>query len=202
VWLNTKGFAIQNGAGWTPLFNNGPGHSTTVVASQNDVVWTAWCGPCNTAGFTRGVSTNAGGTWHQLTLPSNVPNRYVSGLAIDPADPSGATAYLGFNGFSRRWIEGPGAGLGHLWKTSDGGLSWTDVSGNLPDVPVNDVLLIGAKIVLATDLGVVVSSDGGAHWSRLGGNLPYTTAMDVHLGPDNTVYAATYGRGVWSITKP
>jgi len=202
VWLNTKGFAIQNGAGWTPLFNNGAGHSTTVVASQNDVVWTAWCGPCNTPGFTRGVSTNAGGTWHQLTLPSNVPNRYISGLAIDPADPSGATAYLGFNGFSRRWIEGPGAGLGHLWKTSDGGATWNDVSGNLPDVPVNDVLLVGAKIVLATDLGVVVSSDGGAHWSRLGGNLPYTTAMDVHLGPDNRVYAATYGRGVWSITKP
>jgi hypothetical protein len=64
------------------------------------------------------------------------------------------------------------------------------------------VLLIGAKVVLATDLGVVVSSDGGAHWSRLGGNLPYTTATDVHLGPDNRVYAVTYGRGVWSITKP
>ena len=121
------------------------------------------------AGFARGVSTNAGGTWRQLALPSNVPNRYISGLAIDPADPSGATAYLGFNGFSRRWIEGPGAGLGHLWKTTDGGATWTDVSGNLPDVPVNDVLLVGAKIVLATDLGVVVSADGGAHWSRLGG---------------------------------
>jgi hypothetical protein len=173
-----------------------------VVASQNDIVWTAWCGPCNTASFTRGVSTNAGGGWHQVALPSNVPNRYISGLAIDPADPSGATAYLGFNGFSRRWIEGPGAGYGHLWKTTDGGATWADVSGNLPDVPVNDVLLVGAKIVLATDLGVVISGDGGAHWSRLGGNLPYTTAMDVHLGPDNRVYAATYGRGIWSIVKP
>ena len=202
VWLNTKGFAIQTGADWTPLFNNGAGHSTTVVASQNDVVWTAWCGPCNTGGFARGVSTNTGGTWHQLTLPSNVPNRYISGLAIDAADLSGATAYLGFNGFSRRWIEGPGAGVGHLWKTTDGGAHWTDVSGNLPDVPVNDVLLVGDKIILATDLGVVVSSDGGAHWSRLGGNLPYTTALDVHLGPDHRVYVATHGRGIWSIVKP
>ncbi len=64
------------------------------------------------------------------------------------------------------------------------------------------MLLIGTKIVLATDLGVVVSGDSGAHWSRLGGNLPYTTAMDVHLGPDNRVYVVTYGRGLWSIVKP
>jgi photosystem II stability/assembly factor-like uncharacterized protein len=202
VWLNTRGFAIRTGADWLPLFDNGSGHSTTVVASQNDVVWTAWCGPCNTTGFARGVSTNFGGTWHQLSLPAAVPNRYIAGLAIDPADPSGATAYLGFNGFSRRWIEGPGAGYGHLWKTTNGGASWTDVSGNLPDVPVNDVLLVGTRIVLGTDLGVVVSSDGGAHWSRLGGNLPITTAMDVHLGPDNRLYVATHGRGIWSTPAP
>jgi hypothetical protein len=69
-------------------------------------------------------------------------------------------------------------------------------------VPVNDVLLAGANIIVATDLGVVVSSDGGARWSRLGSNLPYTTAMDVHLGPDNRVYVATHGRGIWSIAKP
>jgi hypothetical protein len=202
VWTNSKGFKIQSGAEWARAYDNGPGHSTTVVASQNDVAWTAWCGPCNVVGFARGVSTNFGGTWHQLTLPSAVPNRYISGLAIDPADPSGATIYLGFNGFSRRWIEGPGAALGHLWKTTDGGATWQDVSGNLPDVPVNDVLLIGGTIVVATDLGVVVSADGGAHWSRLGGNLPYTTTLDVHLGPDDRVYAATHGRGIWSIAKP
>jgi photosystem II stability/assembly factor-like uncharacterized protein len=202
IWINTLGFAIQNGSQWTPVFNNGAGRSSTVVASQNGVGWAAWCGPCNITGFSRGISTNYGGTWNQVALPSNVPRRYISGLAIDPADPSGATVYIGFNGFSRRWIEGPGAGLGHLWKTTNGGATWTDVSGNLPDIPVNDVLLASGKIIVATDLGVVVSSNGGASWSRLGGNLPYTTTTDVHLGPDNRIYAATHGRGIWSIPKP
>jgi photosystem II stability/assembly factor-like uncharacterized protein len=202
VWLNTRGFAIQSGSQWTPVFNNGSGHQTTVVASQNDVVWTAWCGPCNPQGFARGISTNHGGSWRQRSLPPGFPARYISGLAIDPADPSGGTVYIGFNGFSRRWVEGPGAGLGHLWKTTNGGATWTDVSGNLPDVPVNDVLLVGPRIVVATDLGVVVSSNGGATWSRLGGNLPYTTTLDVHLGPDDRIYAATHGRGIWSIAKP
>ena len=201
VWLNTKGFAIQSGADWTSIFNNGAGHSTTVLASQNDVVWTAWCGPCNIVGFARGISTNAGGAWHQLTLPSNVPNRYVSGLAIDPADSTGRTIYVGFNGFSRVWIEGPGAGLGHLWKTTDAGATWTDVSGTLPDIPVNDVLLSSGRIYLATDLGVVTSADGGATWSRLGSNLPYTAALDIHRGPDSRIYAATHGRGIWSIAE-
>jgi hypothetical protein len=202
VWQNTKGFAIQSGAEWVPLFNNGPGHSATVVASQYDVIWTAWCGPCNPDGFARGVSTNLGGAWRQLGLPSSFPNRYISGLAIDPRDPTGATVYVGFNGFSRRFVEGPGAGLGHLWKTSDGGATWSDVSGNLPDVPVNDVLFVGTKIVVATDLGVVVSTDGGVHWSRLASNLPFTSVLDIHAGPDSRVYAATHGRGIWSIAQP
>jgi photosystem II stability/assembly factor-like uncharacterized protein len=202
VWINTVGFAIPNGAAWVRAFDNGAGHSTTVVASHNDVAWTAWCGPCNPDGFARGISTNYGGIWRQMPLPSALPNRYVSGLTIDPADPNGATVYVGFNGFSRVWTEGPGAGIGHLWKTTNAGATWTDVSGNLPDVPVNDVLIAGAKLVVATDLGVLVSSDGGAHWSRLGGNLPYTAALDVHLGPDNRVYAATHGRGIWSIPRP
>jgi len=202
VWINTQGFDIKSGAGWVRAFDNGPGHSTTAVASRNDVGWTAWCGGCNPDGFARGISTNYGGAWHQLTLPAGLPNRYISGLAIDPRDSSGATVYVGFNGFSRVWTEGPGAGIGHLWKTVDGGTTWTNVSGNLPDVPVNDVLVVGTKLVVATDLGVVVSGDGGAHWSRLGGNLPFTAALDVHLGPDGRVYAATHGRGIWSIVKP
>jgi ligand-binding sensor domain-containing protein len=76
------------------------------------------------------------------------------------------------------------------------------VSGNLPDVPINDVLILGGKLVVATDLGVVMSTDSGIHWSRLGGNLPFTATLDLHLGPDGRVYAATHGRGIWSILKP
>ena len=202
LWKNDKGFAIQSGTEWKSVFDNGLGHSTTAIAVQNGVVYSAWCGPCNNNGFTRGVSANTGGTFRQLALPSNLPNRYLSAVAIDPADASGNTAYLGFNGFSRRWTEGPGAGIGHVWKTTDGGATWTDVSGNLPDVPVNDIVIGGGTLVVATDLGTVVSFNGGAAWSRLGSNLPYTTVMDLHLGPDARLYAATHGRGIWSIAKP
>ena len=202
LWTNHVGFAIQTAAGWTQAFDNGAGHSTTSITSHNDVIWSAWCGPCNNVGFARGISTNIGGTFHQLALPAEFPNRYVEGIAVDPTDSTGRTAYVGLSGFSRKWTEGPGAGFGHLWKTTDGGASWSDVSGNLPDIPVNDVILKGGKIVLATDLGVVASGDGGASWARFGGNLPATTVMDLTMGPDGLLYAATHGRGIWSITAP
>ena len=202
LWTNHAGFASQTAADWSQAYDNGVGHSTTVITSRNDVIWSAWCGPCNNNGFARGISTNVGGTFHQLALPEPVPNRYIEGLAIDPSDASGRSVYVSFSGFSRKWTEGPGAGFGHLWKTTDGGGTWTNVSGNLPDVPANKILLINDKIVLATDLGVVMSSDAGAHWSRLGGRLPVTTVMDLTLGPDGLLYAATYGRGIWSIMAP
>ena len=203
LWKNDKGFAIKTGAEWQRLFDNGSGHSTTAIAVQNGVIYSAWCGPCNTTDFSRGISANTGGKFRQLTLPATLPNRYISAIAIDPADASGNTAYLGFNGFSRRWTEGPGVGLGHVWKTVNGGATWTDISGNLPDIPVNDIVISNGRLVVATDLGTVVSAArGGSTWSRLGGNLPFTTVMDLHLGVDGRLYAATHGRGIWSIAKP
>ncbi len=61
---------------------------------------------------------------------------------------------LGLPSSSSRADVGPAGGsrgrergFGHLWKTADGGVTWTDVSGNLPDVPLNDVLVLGAKRV-------------------------------------------------------
>src|SRR2546421_11417 len=78
-------------------------HSITDAGLRHGVGWVTWCGPCNNAGFTRGVATNYGGTWHQVTLPAGVPNRFLAGVPIDPADADGSTAYLVVNGFSRRF---------------------------------------------------------------------------------------------------
>src|SRR6266446_3965387 len=55
VWTYANGFAIRSGSEWVRTFNQGAGHATTVLASQNDVIWSAWCGPCNNVGFTRGI---------------------------------------------------------------------------------------------------------------------------------------------------
>ncbi|MEU6259100.1 glycosyl hydrolase [Streptomyces sp. NPDC047043] len=202
VWINSKGYAIRSGSEWFGAFDLGQGHTATAVASSGGKVYAAWCGPCNNQGFTRGIAVgNADGTgWHQLTLPvdGTVPNRYLSGLAIDPANSD--HVLLAVNGFSRKWTEGPGAGVGHLFETRDGGVTWTDISGNLPDVPANSVALLkGGTIALGTDLGVLVRTPGSAGWKVAGDNLPTTAVLQLRTGPDGRLYAATHGRGIWAI---
>ena len=205
VWFQDKGYAIRSGSEWTKVHSwANAGQVTTALAMRGNTAIAAWCGPCNNAGFARGAAV---GTYNPATKRwlwvdsalTGVPSRYISGVAVDN---SGAV-YVALNGFSRRFTEGPGAGIGHLFKSTDGGGTWTDISGNMPDIPTNALeILPNGKFVVGTDLGVIVSSDGGAHWSRLGGNFPATVAIDVEAGPDGRLYAATHGRGIWRITTP
>ncbi|MEV6056213.1 glycosyl hydrolase [Streptomyces sp. NPDC052107] len=201
VWVNTKGFAIRSGKEWANAYDLGEGHVATAVASSGGTVYVGWCGPCNNQGFTRGIAVgNADGTgWHQLNLPvdGTIPNRYVSGFEIDPANAQ--HVYVAINGFSRRFTEGPGAGVGHVFESKDGGASWTDISANLPDVPADTVkLLPNGGLALGTDLATFYRPAGAKNWLVLGHNLPTTAVMQLRLGPDGKLYAATHGRGIWS----
>ena len=213
MWFNDKGFAIpantKDTTGWVEAANLGANpvsgalFSTTTVASAHDVAYAGYCGTCNNKGFTRGlvrIEPKAGGGFTKTELAaSGLPNRYLSGIWVDPARTSHVV--VGVNGFSRKWTEGPGAGTGHVFESVDGGETFKDISGNLPDVPVDDVEVVGGTIVLGTDLGVVAAERKKAgtplRWSTLGRNLPAVTVMDVSTGPDGVLYAGTHSRGIW-----
>ncbi|WP_285739079.1 glycosyl hydrolase [Kitasatospora phosalacinea] len=202
VWVQHKGFAIRSGEEWTSAYDLGAGHVATALASSGGRVYAGWCGPCNNSGFTRGIAVgNADGTgWHQLDLPVGgaLPNRYVSSLAVDPADAQ--HVFVAFSGFSRAWTEGPGAGVGHVFESRDGGTTWVDVSVNLPDVPADSLrLLPDGGLALGTDLAAFHRAPGEKDWKVLGSNLPTTTVMQLRSGPDGKLYAATHGRGIWSV---
>jgi hypothetical protein len=207
VWDNQgKGWDTHCSAGpcdWKIAYDTGAGHSITAIG-VNGSTYAAWCGPCNSAGFARGLATNYGGTWHALSLPSTFPNRFISAVTVDPAD--SAHVYVVFNGFSRRWTNTFSAGEGHVFETTDGGATWTDISGNLPDVPGDDIVLTASsKLVEASDVGVFVASAGqgaATSWSRLG-TLPNVSVNDLQLSPDGSyIIAATHGRGLWKIATP
>ena len=207
VWDNQgKGWNTTCGASacdWKQVYDTGAGHSITAIG-VNGSSYVAWCGPCNSAGFTRGIATNYGGSWHALTLPASFPNRFIQAITVDPANP--AHAYVVFNGFSRRWTNTFSAGEGHVWETTDGGVSWTDISGNLPDAPGDDlVLTTSGKLVEASDIGVFVATAGqgaATTWSRLG-TLPHASVNDLQLSPNGSyIIAATHGRGLWKIATP
>ena len=99
-----------------------------------------------------------------------------------------------------------------MFKTTDGGQTWTDVSGptaasdSLPDVPASHLAITPDHIlVLTTDIGVFESTSDG-HWAYAqassGARMPYTIGTDVRVGPDGNTYIATYGRGIWKMPTP
>ncbi|MDQ1586358.1 MAG: hypothetical protein QOH80_1723, partial [Actinomycetota bacterium] len=229
VWSHDLGFSITRDQastlaahGWTKRATLGTGGRMVVgldaVAdpaakrdATKDVVVAAWCGEvnCNSgSAFSRGVQTNFGGAWHELDM-TGLPNRYPSGVYIDSVGTT-ATVYVAFNGYNRRFIEGPGAAQDHIWKgvlTKTGGVTWTNESAGTPDVPATDVVRVGSKLVVGTDYGVMVgtlnSTGDVTGWQRVGGNsgtagaLPLTTVFDLSVGPDGYLYAGTHGRGLW-----
>jgi hypothetical protein len=141
------------------------------------------------------VSTDGGTTFTPKI--TNLPNRYITRIAVDPTNPK--IAYATFSGF----------GIKHVYKTTNGGDSWNPISGNLPDIPVNCLVIDKTKpnkLYIGTDIGVFVTEDGGANWSRVGSksitnmSLPNTVITDLVIdNATNTLLASTYGRGVWML---
>jgi photosystem II stability/assembly factor-like uncharacterized protein len=154
------------------------------------------------------VSTNAlaatvgppsGVTFTNITR--NLPGRNVLRAAFDPNDPTVIYAVLGgFNGV------GPGQ-TGHVFRTTIGAASWTDISPAL-DVPFGALALDGTDtpttIYVGTDLGVLRSVDGGATWYVLDDiHFPRAPVTDLVLSNQARVLrAATYGRGVFEFARP
>jgi hypothetical protein len=232
VWNSEAGIAgTTAGTGastdWQPIFDVRTalgGNALSQVTALDAVtvggvqyVAAAFCGSCNASfstgtGFHAGVVmlSNAGGTWHATSqvctgggscASSGLPNRYISGIKIDTTDPS--HAYLSLSGYSRQWMIGPDdPGVGHVFETTDGGSTWSDVSGNLPDEPMSDIAYEGGNLVVGADDGVFVSFDNGATWSRLGTNLPNVVVDQLTVDPNGTLVAATHGRGIWTIPAP
>jgi photosystem II stability/assembly factor-like uncharacterized protein len=146
---------------------------------------------------TTNASAGAGATWNTRT--AGLPTRSVTQFAVDPAIP--ATAYVTFSGFTLA----PDT-KGHVFKTTNSGTSWIDISSNLPDIPADDIVIdpdIPNTLYLATDIGVFRSTNGGGSWSVLGTGLPRTLVLGMRLQrTTRMLFASTFGRSVWTLPVP
>jgi sugar lactone lactonase YvrE len=204
VWVSSSGWqtsCTNTSCSWSNVFDTGTGNSVTALSSANGgaIIYAAWVAGGGNPGpaFGRGIATNYGGTWHQVST-TGLPNRFIAGMTVDNTNP--AHAYAIFNGYSRRFV--PGGGVGHVFETWNGGQTWTDISGNLPDIASNALVLKHGNLALATDAGMFTAVEGrgaATTWSRLGTGLPNASVNDVTVGPDGFIYAATHGRGIWRI---
>ena len=139
-------------------------------------------------------TTNLGGNWTRVT-DSEVPGTWVTRVAADPVN--ALINYATFSGYRN------GVALPYVIKTTDGGTTWTSIAGNLPQAPVNDIVVVGSALYVGTDVGVFGSDDGGTTWSTAGTKLPNVPVTDLEfVAASNLLYAATFGRGMFSLALP
>ncbi len=134
----------------------------------------------------------------------------ISSIAVDPSDATGKTVYATVMGF----------GFPHVYRSTDGGNTWLNISANLPNAPANSVVVDPNNpliVYVALDTGVYVTNDvttcvpvqsgtTSSCWGVLGTSLPNAPVLTLVASRDLTVNgntgvlrAGTFGRGIWQI---
>jgi len=140
------------------------------------------------------VSRDGGENWTLVNdnIPNN-PEYWVSRVEASHHDIG--TAYISYTGYRRDDFRP------FVYKTTDFGATWTDISSNLPMGPINvvrehhqnpDLLFVG------TEFQVFVSNDGGMNWVSMKNNMPTQPVHDMKIHPrENDLIVATHGRGIY-----
>ncbi|MGD8869820.1 MAG: hypothetical protein PVI01_19520, partial [Gemmatimonadales bacterium] len=167
----------DGGATWTHVGLDDTRHigRIRVHPDDPDVAYVAALGNLWAPSRARGVfkTVDGGATWQQVLFVDTLTG--VVDLVMDPGDPNTlyAAAYQrlrrtwGFNG------GGPGSGI---YKTTDGGRSWRELTNGIPEgdkgriglaIAESDPQVLNALIEHASEGGTYRSEDGGATWERV-----------------------------------
>ena len=164
--------------------------STLAVSPVNDQIIIAGTDDGNVW-----VTTNGGSNKEWTKVSDDLPHRWVTCVAADPKDEN--TIYVTFSGI-RYHDKVP-----RVFRSNDLGATWTDISGNLPDFPVNNIQIDPdntGSYYIATDGGVFATYDAGENWGLMGTGMPFLAVLDLKIHrPARTMYAATFGRSMYKI---
>ncbi len=170
----------NSGTAFTEL-NLGGGVATAMHAPSTDRVYIG-------TNSGRVVRVDWSGTsWSGPTaLTSPRVNVWISDVAVSP---------------SRLWATSTSTGGGRVFRSGDGGTTWTDCTAGLPALPINSVEIDPwneNRVWVAADLGVYESWDAGATWNPITAGLPNVLVADLVVHPHARVLrAGTRNRGVW-----
>ncbi len=140
------------------------------------------------------VTRDGGDSW--TLVNANIPNNpeyWVSRVEASHHEPG--RAFISYTGMRRDEFDA------YAYMTDDYGMTWTDISSNLPEEPINvirehhqnpDLLFVG------TDFQVFASVDRGSSWVSMKNDMPTNPAYDMQIHPrENDLIVATHGRGVY-----
>lgn len=139
------------------------------------------------------VTTDRGSTWQDIS--GSLPMRWVTRVTIDPD--SANVCYVTHSGYLEYNFAS------HIHKTTNFGQTWISISGDLPDMPINDIIVdrqVRPYLYIATDLAVMYSTNGGVNWLVLGTDFPEVPVHDLTFhAPTRKLLASTHGRSSYVI---
>ena len=170
-------------------------HGTIITAAESPVQkGQIWAG---TDDGNLQVTNDGGKNWSNLS--KNVPG-IAANSPVSHVEPSRTNANTAFVAFERHMFDDFRP---YIFKTTDGGKSWTNISGNLPPKAYVQIVREDPKntnlLYAGTELGLFASYDGGKNWLRLNlKNLPHVAIHDIVVHPrENDLILATHGRSIW-----
>lgn len=205
-WIKTSATA-QTGGSITAMAI-APGNSNVVIdgAASGQLRRT-------TIATTASAASVLNTTWLQSFTPRGNGNGTISWVEYDPTNINNVWATISnFNGTA----NANGTSAGHVFKSTNGGATWTLADGTqtpgnvnaIPDIPAHSVVVDpndNQRIYVGTDLGVFVSLDGGANWARETTGFSNTVVESLSAVNNNgvtTLFAFTHGRGAFKVTIP
>jgi photosystem II stability/assembly factor-like uncharacterized protein len=186
--------SMDQGSSWSKLTNystsNTPFTHIAIANSNINYIYASWPN--------RIYSTkDFGSTWASKAVPNAGINEAISSINVHPKN--AAIVYYTKAGYGDKK---------KIFKSIDGGLTYTNVSYNLPNMPVNALALdaetdsANIEMYIATDVGVFNKKDADTTWQYFGQGLPNTEVSDIKIQyQSNKLFVATYGRGIWEIEK-
>ncbi|MBN1407924.1 MAG: T9SS type A sorting domain-containing protein [Calditrichaceae bacterium] len=184
--LNTVYYSDDAGENWNSVpveLGSNKILKIRVSKADSNIVWAA-----STSEFIN-YSTDAGDSYSTITRPAGTPTARLTGMETHPSD--SATALITFGIY----------GSGKIFRTENLGISWEDMTNNLPDVPVHCALIMPHntdEIWIGTDIGVFISTDNGQSWSYSDNGLPAVSVRRLKI-VNQEIVAVTHGRGIWSL---
>lgn len=136
-------------------------------------------------------SDNAGSSWVKINVPDTVEP--FTRLTINPGNYQ--EIFLAYSGYRNNT---------KVFKSTNGGITWSNITGSLPNVPVNCIVYsdddrsVDDAIYVGTDIGVFYRNNTLGDWIPFNTGLPVVEVTDLKINASGGLLrAGTYGRGIW-----
>jgi len=174
------------------------------TASDTSTLWAATSTGRIFISHNADADTNTSVTFTRIDTTSTVaPNRFPTGIAIDPANRN--HAWISYDGYDASTPTTPGHVFNVTYDPVAQTATFTDLSSNLADLPITDVVLdsVTGDLYASSDFGVYRLPSGTMTWKLAAKGLPSVEISGLTIVPGaRLLYAASHGLGAWSLGLP